>query len=157
MAGLVSLGSLLRRLDDALDSLPVPADSAGMRWRHGDATLGNCVFDGDRALAFIDFDYVRPLPPTWDLHRCAWQSAPLADPESCAAMGVSPDDVLPRLAAFVSGYGRPGESDGFAQGVAACVREFLDNWQGSDDVPRIVERQVQWIEANAARINAAVL
>ena len=158
VAALRSAAALLRAMDDALDRLPLPEGAdPSLRWRHGDASIGNCVFEGERAVSFIDFDYVRPLPPWWDLHRFAWQSVPLADDDACAAMGTSPSDVDARLTAVIDGY-RPAVAavEQFAERAAQCAQDLIDTWQGDDVVPRIVERQVAWIMSNAARLNEVV-
>jgi hypothetical protein len=52
LAGLASMGELLRSLDDALDGFAVPRGDPDKRWRHADASSGNCVFRGDEAIAF---------------------------------------------------------------------------------------------------------
>jgi hypothetical protein len=41
--------------------------------------------------------------------------------------------------------------------AALCAQDLIDTWQGDDVVPRIVERQVAWINLNADRFDEALL
>ncbi len=79
---------LLRRLHDA--SVPL----AGVRdgWRspvrepaevvcHNDFAPYNLVFDTDRLVGVIDFDYCSPGPRSWDLAYLAYRLAPLTGPQ----------------------------------------------------------------------------
>jgi Phosphotransferase enzyme family len=85
-AALVSIADLLRRYHRAAATF----DPAGYRWpraipavfttglvSHNDVHPANLVFQGDRAVGLIDFDWAGPGSAAWDLASAARYWAPL--------------------------------------------------------------------------------
>lgn len=118
LARLESAARLLRRLHEALEGFHLPEGVAwypryhplpedGPIWVcHMDAHPANTVFQGDQAVAFLDWDMVGPVPRTWDVAWSAWSYAPLADDEVCRRMGwETPPDRMARLRCFCDAYG----------------------------------------------------
>ena len=77
------VGELLARLRPAFRSFPT---SVGGGWRtigggpeiaHGDIAPWNRVFDGDRSLALLDWDFAGPNVPAYDVASAAWTCVPL--------------------------------------------------------------------------------
>lgn len=65
-----SAGHLLRHLHDALASCALAGDAEIVC--HGDAGLHNVVFDGDAAVAFIDWEFAEPGTRLDELAHFAW-------------------------------------------------------------------------------------
>jgi len=121
--GLRELARALRLLADAVadfvpppgsvwrgDALPTPGGGV----RHGDLGPWNTIWDGDRLVGVIDWDFAEPAPPLWDLAQAAWYLVPLrpgwrahgfdAEPDHrhrlgvmCQEYGAEPGDVLAAL------------------------------------------------------------
>jgi hypothetical protein len=110
-----SVGEALRQLEHAAAGFVPPP---GAQWRtipsagavsirHGDVGPWNAVFDGDRLVGFIDWDFAEPAPPLWDLAQAAWYFVPLRPPElgwHPAGFPAEPD-LRGRLAVLCSAYG----------------------------------------------------
>jgi Phosphotransferase enzyme family len=111
-AALVSVADLLRGYHEAVASFdPGPHDWPQAVPRafneglisHNDPNLDNVVFDGERAIALIDFDLASPGSAAWDLACCARLWAPLREPRDCPAP--LRGRTFERLALFADGYG----------------------------------------------------
>ncbi len=83
-AALTSAGHLLRRFHDATAEV-AGTWLDGWRWPprepvevicHNDCAPYNCVYDGDRAYALIDFDTAGPGLRSWDLAYALYRFAP---------------------------------------------------------------------------------
>ncbi len=124
-AALASVAQLLRRYHQSVASF----DPSGHQWpravpdrfRHGvvshnDPNLDNVVFDGDQAVALIDFDLAGPGSVEWDLACCARLWAPLRDGRDCPP-GLS-GRSLERLVLFADTYGAsPEQRAGLVEAV----------------------------------------
>jgi hypothetical protein len=88
---LVSVAQLQRRLHEAAsgfrpapdaiwgDQAP-PREFSGTLVCHNDACLENVVVSGGRAVAFIDFDFARPVDRLWDIAIALRHWVPMRDP-----------------------------------------------------------------------------
>ncbi len=114
-----SVGGLLSHFHRAAHSF-VPAPDA--RWNggstpgveplmicHNDPVVGNVVFQGETAMALIDFDFAGPNDPIRDIAIAAQHWVPLADP---ADLVEAPSiwDPGERLRAMCQTYGLAGTS-----------------------------------------------
>jgi hypothetical protein len=88
---LVSVASLQRRLHEAAvdfrpapDAVwgdqPPPSEFRGTLVCHNDVCLENVVVSGARAVAFIDFDFARPVDRLWDIAIALRHWVPMRDP-----------------------------------------------------------------------------
>ena len=129
-AALVSVAGLLRRYHDAVADFeptgwtwPPPEVPADFRRpglvSHNDPNLDNVVFDGEEAVALIDFDLAGPGSAAWDLACAARLWAPLrAAPDTPA---VTHGQALERLARFADAYGASAaERAAMAGAMVAC-------------------------------------
>lgn len=107
---LVAVGALLGRLRSALR--PFMA-TPKMVWRtkgsgdevaHGDVAPWNLVFDGDRIVGLLDWDFAGPNVPTYDVAYAAWTCVPL-EPDR----GLSPEECARRLAVLADAAGLTGD------------------------------------------------
>lgn len=102
---------LLRRYHDATVDFVPPPDAwwlHGVRApvevvTHGDFAPYNCIYQGDRIVGIIDFDWAGPGPRLWDLAEAAYRFVPLTDPSNPDTMST---DQPRRLQRFVDQYGR---------------------------------------------------
>ncbi|MBW9215749.1 aminoglycoside phosphotransferase [Mumia sp. zg.B53] len=118
---IVSVARLLRRYDDAVETLGVPAaatglppaDPAGTPARvagtpeligHLDVTPDNVVFAHGEARALIDFDFVRPATRTEEVQNLLLWWAPLV-PVQDRPRPLADVDVFARARLLVDAYG----------------------------------------------------
>lgn len=115
-AGVVELGRWLRDYHDAVRDFRPPA---GARWRgqeeewrpgmvirHGDLGPWNSIWDGDRLVGFIDWDFAAPGHALDDLAQLAWYAVPLRSVEKQRRAAVTGGHVLrTRLDALCAAYG----------------------------------------------------
>jgi hypothetical protein len=95
--GVISLGRLLRTYHDAVADYDPPAGtewwtgarprSEGEVIRHGDVGPWNTIWRDDRAVAFIDWDFVEPGPAVRDLAEMAFFVTPMRDDIHCDDCG----------------------------------------------------------------------
>ena len=84
---LAAIARLTRRYHDAVADFVAPADAA---WQftvgapragdvicHNDIAPWNIVFEGERQLALIDWDFAAPAPRAWDIAYALWRCVPL--------------------------------------------------------------------------------
>ncbi len=71
---------------------------------HSDFAPYNCVFEGARAVAIIDFDTARPGPRAWDLAYGLYRFAPFAGPENVDGFGDVAQQAM-RARTFLDAYG----------------------------------------------------
>ncbi|GIG23678.1 phosphotransferase [Cellulomonas chitinilytica] len=109
---LASVGALLRRFHDAVESFDaaahtwpttVPAAWRGPHVCHNDPNLDNVVFRDGVAVALIDFDLASPGSRLWDLAIAARLWVPLRDSRDARSDLV--DRAPARLAVLADGYG----------------------------------------------------
>jgi hypothetical protein len=88
---------------------------------HGDFAPYNCVFDGERVTALIDFDTAHPGPRLRDIGYAIYRFAPLTGPYNDDAFG-SPSEQARRARLFCDAYGVEDRS-----GVVDAVVDRLDD------------------------------
>ncbi len=149
-----SVGGLLSHFHRAAHSF-VPAPDA--RWNggstpgveplmicHNDPVVGNVVFQGETAMALIDFDFAGPNDPIRDIAIAAQHWVPLADPADlveapsiwdpgerlramCQTYGLA-DTSTPRLLDLVDDYLLRGR-EGVLARVKAGRPRFVAYWE----------------------------
>jgi hypothetical protein len=111
---LVSLGELLRRVHDALDGWPAPADAVwagdivdphgGPLIVHSDICVENVIVRDGRAVAIIDWEFAAPGRRIWDVVSTARLCVPFTAPSRRDPVydGL---DVTHRLRVLLDAYG----------------------------------------------------
>ena len=103
-AVVVDLGRALAtyevRADDVWRHSGVPG-AASTTLRHGDLGLWNTVWQDRRLTGVIDWDYLEPAPPRWDLAQLCWYLAPVR-PTRWAEHGFDGEPDLDRRIAIVA-------------------------------------------------------
>ena len=114
--GLAALAQLLREYHAAVRGFRPPT---GAQWRapdvawrpghivrHGDIGPWNSVWDGDRLVGLIDWEFAEPGHPLEDIAQLAWYAVPLRAAEHCRAAGFDQTpDQRQRLHALCEAYG----------------------------------------------------
>lgn len=178
---LVEVGRLLRQYHDAVSGFVLPP---GVEWYHeselasgsvvchNDLSPGNTVFRDGQPVAFLDWDFASPAPPSWDLAHAAWQFVPLTDDPGCKRHGwTSPPDRLCRLRTLCDAYGLAEEDRssfpelvarriavtalGIESNASAGIPEF--EHLVASDIPSLVRRDQAWVERESVRLRAALL
>jgi hypothetical protein len=114
---LASTASLLRRFHHAVESFEPPPTAT---WNseladphpgpspvlcHNDVCPENVVFRDGAAIALLDFEFVAPGRPVWDLAALAMMCIPLDTPEDAARTGRGHLDPVRRLRVVTDAYG----------------------------------------------------
>ena len=124
-AAVVRLGAALAtyevRPDDVWRHGGVPGPSS-TTLRHGDLGLWNTVWSGGRLRGIIDWDYLEPAPPLWDLAQLCWYLLPVR-PTRWADHGFTGEPDLDRRLAVVAEHARCRPRD---------LLEVLDDLMGLD-------------------------
>ena len=104
--GLAALGNWLRDYHQAVRNFVPPADARwyvpDLHWRpgqivrHGDLGPWNTIWDHDRLVGVIDWDFVEPGNPIEDVAQLAWYAVPLRGEAQCRMAGF---DQVPDLRA----------------------------------------------------------
>lgn len=113
---LVEAAHLLRRYHEAVASFEVPrnAEWQPRPWTppegelicHNDAASWNTVFQGEKPVAFIDWDAAGPGPPILDLAHLAYSFVPMYHDDLCRAVGLDPPpNRVKRLRLLCEAYG----------------------------------------------------
>jgi hypothetical protein len=128
-ATLISVAKLLRDYHDAVSSFepsgytwphPIPERFRQGLVAHNDPNLDNIVFDGDRAVALIDFDLASPASAAWDLACAARLWVPFRDQRDAPP---GSDRSFARLALFADAYGASEEQRvGLVEAIVECHR-----------------------------------
>lgn len=144
-----ALAELLRRAHDALADFVAPAGVAaarplvpgGPQWNHGDAHYGNVVWDGDRPIALIDWEYCALGDRIYDpVSTLVCAALPRPDRDDTARR----ESVARRtLDAIAAGYRFDDEQYARAPAVAAAffddaatfVEEYASDELRRDDSP----------------------
>ncbi len=118
-----TLGRMLRELTDAVQKFDPPPEAVwrtspagpplpGGSIRHGDMGMWNTIWNGDRLVGLIDWDFAEPAPPLWDLAQTAWYAVPFYRGEdgwqSCGF--TAEPDHRRRFAALCDAYGAEREA-----------------------------------------------
>ena len=72
---------------------------------HNDVCLENVVFRAGNAVALLDFDYVAPGRPIYDLAQMARMCVPIDDDTNAVRLGWEPSDRPRRLRLVADEYG----------------------------------------------------
>ncbi len=165
-AHLAEVATVLRRLHEAGRSFVPPPGSSprrpcvapGSTWLHGDVHYGNLVFDGDQVVALLDWDFVMPGDPLYDVVALLFSArGPRLDlPDEFDDRCVS---VHKTLAAVLDGYGADAEQRKRATTVASVfctgAAEFLAElgasmgWEAAEIEAEIARRRflaAWWLE-----------
>ncbi|MGJ8657906.1 MAG: phosphotransferase [Akkermansiaceae bacterium] len=114
LGGLEQLAEMLRRYHEVarkfqpkinqwhLLDRELPADSI---IRHGDLGPWNIVWDGERLVGLIDWDFAELGTAIEDVAQAAWQCIPLKPSSRTLQTGVFPEDQQQRLEFFCKAYG----------------------------------------------------
>ncbi len=180
------LGALIRRLHDAADAWPSPADATwggipGVRpaglvslfdepelVSHMDYCPGNVVFDDGLPAALIDFDLARPTTRIADLANALYWWAPFLDPLDRAPSLVDAD-VPARVRAFADAYGMTADQRAQVIPVAnRMVAKFALTSRAAAEVDPVfrrwwdggvrdrMPRAVEWLSRQSTAIETAL-
>lgn len=116
--GLRAIGRMLGELTAAVQTFTPPPDAVwrttmaglpipGSSIRHGDLGMWNTLWDGDRLVGLIDWDFAEPAPPLWDVAQAAWYGVPfLRGRAGWRSCGFDEDpDLRHRLTILCRSYG----------------------------------------------------
>lgn len=131
--GIQELGCWLREYHAAVRDFRPPADARwraqeepwrpGMIIRHGDLGPWNSIWNGDRLVGFIDWDFAAPGHALDDLAQLAWYTVPLRPLEQQRRESISGDSTLrSRLDALCAAY----------RAHPAAVLDALDSLQARE-------------------------
>jgi len=114
-AGIVEIGRMLRAYHVAVSRyVPKPGSpwrvpkvnwQSGMIIRHGDLGPWNMVWESERLVGLIDWDFAEPGYPIDDLAQAAWYCVPMRPDKGCHEAGIDPDQRKARLAALSTAHG----------------------------------------------------
>ena len=132
LPALRSAAHVLRRLHDLTEGLAasmvggwmLPDVEPGEVICHGDFAPYNCLFDGERIIAVIDFDTAHIGPRLRDIAYAVYRFAPLTDPRNEVSFGTV-DDQAGRARVFVDTYGLE-ERSGLVDAVCVRLRDLVD-------------------------------
>lgn len=149
--------------DDWDMTLPWPGDKPSLVC-HNDFCISNIVARDGRAIAVIDFDFLAPSHPLWDVAIALRHWLPIKDPVDLVGTDL---DIPGRFARYCDAYGTAERST-----VVTMVGDFLD--QAFDSMKRRYEQGIpayvavweagypaqnrrsrDWIDANAHALRNA--
>ncbi|MBZ2195331.1 phosphotransferase [Occultella gossypii] len=139
--GLRQLAEMVADLAVALASFEAPPDAVwrsggvprdGRRvLRHGDLGPWNTLWDGDRLVGLIDWDFLEPAPELWDFAQLAWFAVPLRpEPKGWRTCGFAEEpDHLARLE-LIADHAGVSAADLAATllDLQACDRDRMLTW-----------------------------
>jgi hypothetical protein len=111
------VGSLLRRLHEVGRAFAPPRDARWMPWTlrstgdravvsHGNVAPWHVVFDDDRPVGLIGWEYAGPVDPVDEVAVTAWYCVRLFDDDVAAEIGLPGADTRAEwLRSFLDGYG----------------------------------------------------
>ncbi len=181
---LASVASLLRRFHDASrsfspppgatwsDEMADPSPGDAPVWCHDDVCLENVVFRDGVAVALLDFEFVAPGRPVWDLAALAMMCIPLDTPDDAARTGRGGLDPVRRLRVVADAYGLDLAErselldvldERFANGgafvrrrIEAGEQAFIDMWEQMGGQARY-DRRRDWFAAHRTTFAVALL
>lgn len=169
--GLRKFAQLLRRYHDAIAGFTPSED---VQWAyspgtfnpgeivcHGDFGPWNIAWQGDEPVGILDWDFVLPAKPEYDIFYALEYAAPFRDDETALTWHhfVTRPDRKHRIDVFLDAYGTT--LDGIVDGVAAVQRAGIEHvrllaekglhpqvdWV-QEGALEATEKQAQWSEAN---------
>ena len=172
---LVSMTRLVKGLHDAstdlaIQDLPWSSEMAdptgGDVLCHNDVCLENVVFDGEEAIAILDFEFAAPGRRAWDVAAFARLCVPIDDPANKARLGWESGDGPARLRLIADTYGldeqsrivlidsldRAMDSGGefVRRRVEAGDPGFVKMWRETGGAERYEVRRLWWVENRPA-------
>lgn len=145
---LASAGRLIRRFHDATAGTALAGDAEVVC--HPDLGQHNMVFQGEEAVAIIDWDEdVAPGPRRFDLAHALWCLAEIG------AQGGAIDDQAHRAYVVCDAYGW-GDRSGLIDELEARFRRALAHAQANelDGAVRIWTRMLDWLVEHAPELKA---
>lgn len=145
------------------DELADPA--GGPIMCHNDVCPENVVYRCGVAVALLDFDFVAPGRPEYDLAQLAKMCVPIDTPDDAARLGRGSLDVFHRLRVVADGYGLPPGREPFLDVLAEAIetggqfvrrrveageQAFIDMWNHMGGQARYDRRQ-EWFDRNRQR------
>ncbi len=129
---------------------------------HGDFGIWNTVWVGDEPVGIVDWDFVVPAKPSYDVFYALEYSAPFRDDEACMKWHHFPEvpDRKKRIKIFTEVYGI-SDIGGVVSGVAQVQRKVGEyelalakrglqpqvDWVANGDLEE-VEKRAKWTEEN---------
>lgn len=170
--GLQRFAKLLREYHDVIAGFHPPANAewayskgapkAGEIMCHGDFGPWNIVWQGDEPVGIVDWDFVLPAVPQYDILYALEYAAPFRDDKAALEQHHFPEvpDRKRRIKVFLGAYGTTN-IENIADKVAAMQRtvakheEYLAkrglqpqvDWVANGDLEK-VEAQAKWTETN---------
>jgi len=146
--GMSQMAGMVAELRAAVRTFPTQADQV---WRtggvpgrehreirHGDVGPWNMLWDGDRLVGLIDWEFAEPAPALWDFAQLAWYAVPLSpDPQAWRDCGFPEEpDYLARVDIICehAGCSRPQLTEALLD-LLACERERIGTWGAADVHP----------------------
>ena len=142
------------------DELADPA--GGPIMCHNDVCPENVVYRQGLAVGLLDFDFVAPGRPIYDLAQLAKMCVPIDTPEDAARLGLGSFDAFQRLRVVADAYGLPPGREPFLDVLAEAIetgerfvhrrveageQAFIDMWNHLGGQARYDRRQ-KWFEHN---------
>ena len=172
---LASIARLLARFHAASSGFEWPRNaswsteladpSGGAAICHNDVCLENVIFREGTAVALIDFDFVAPGRPLYDLSQMAKMCVPVDTVEDAAVWGWEPADRSNRLRVMADAYGLQDERSGLVDGLEEAMRAgdgfvrrrvergepaFIQMWETMGGGARY-QRRWEWFQENRDR------
>lgn len=157
---------------DAVWSTELADPAGGPVICHNDVCIENVVFNQERVVGLLDFDFAAPGRPVWDLAMTARYWVPLLDPLSAGASNRGDLDPFMRVRLLADAYGLDGEVRPTFTKVLMQIEEvalrFVLNRveQGEEGFARMwnelggyerYERKMAWLRENLDRIDEALI
>lgn len=132
---------------------------------HNDVCPENVVYRGGLAVALLDFDFVAPGRPMYDLAQMAKMCVPIDTPEDAARLGRGSLGPFHRLRVVADAYGLPPHRARFLDILAEAIETggrfvrrrvergepaFVDMWKMMGGQARM-DRRLEWFERNRQR------
>lgn len=171
-AALASTAALLARFHRAVKGFVWPPGASwcdemadpegGPIMCHNDVCPENVVYREGVAVALLDFDFVAPGRPMYDLAQLAKMCVPIDTPEDAARLGRGSLDAFDRLRVVADAYGLPPNRKPFLDVLAEAIgtggqfvrrrvergeQAFVDMWNQMGGQARYDRRQ-EWFARN---------
>lgn len=152
--GLANFAKLLKSYHDVVADYEPPADAEwayspnvlkpGEILCHGDFGPWNIAWDGDKPIGILDWDFVLPAKPTYDIFYALEYSAPFRDDDATLNwhhFSIVPDRKR-RIQIFLEAYG--ADISNIVDGVAQVQRQGITHVKHLAD--RGLQPQMDWVK-----------
>ena len=155
--GLANFARLLKSYHEAIADYKPPKDAEwayspnilkpGEIMCHGDFGPWNIAWDGEKPVGILDWDFVLPAKPTYDIFYALEYSAPFRDDETALKWHHFPEvpDRKRRVQVFLDAYG--ANLTGIVDGVAEVQRMGIAHVKYLAD--RGLHPQIDWVKEGA--------